>query len=153
MEPNDGHAAADFQGPEPSANVDQGKFKKLAQRVEESLTTQCLYPEPKQIDPNHLLVSPLNRLGGSPNVQHVHWGILKSFQKNSFDRTRPAIGICVKVESEHGIKELLEHNKKFTKGNKLLPPILEDQRPLYATIACTHLNISYKCIKMRPSRP
>ena len=65
-----------FQAPNPTTSVDQGKFKKLAQRVEETLTTETLYAEPKQLDPNVALVSPLNRLGASPNVQHVHYGIL-----------------------------------------------------------------------------
>ena len=57
-------AAEKFQAPNPTTSVDQGKFKKLAQRVEETLSTETLYPEPKQLDPNVVLVSPLNRLGG-----------------------------------------------------------------------------------------
>ena len=135
------------EAPKTGDNVDPGKFKKLAQRVEETVQTTRLFPEAKQLDPNLLYVSPNNRLGGSPNVQHVHWGILKSFQKNSFDRTRPLPGICVKVESDEGIKQLLDHNRKFTKGQDHLPPILDAMRPLYATLACTHLNIALRCIK------
>ena len=116
--------------------------------MEETLTSEILYPEPKQIDPNLVLVSPLNRLGGSPNVQHVHFGILKSIQKNSYDRTRPAIGICVEYRSEQGIKKLLEHNRRFTQGNKLLPQIWEGHSgPLFGSLACTHLNLAFRAIK------
>ena len=100
-------AADKLQAPKPTASVHQGKFKKLAQRVEETLTTEALYAEPKQLDPSVVLVSPLNRLGASPNVQHVHYGILKSFQKNAYGRTRPAIGICVEYRSEQGGQEAL----------------------------------------------
>ena len=32
--------------------VDVGKMKKLAQRVEETLTQMCLFAEPKQLDPS-----------------------------------------------------------------------------------------------------
>ena len=108
-----------------------------------------MYQEPKQIDPNMVLVSPMNRLGASPNVQHIHFGILKSFLKNSFDRTRPAIGICVEYKSEQGIKKLLEHNRRFSEGNKLLPPMMVGggTGPLYGSLACTHLNIAFRCLK------
>ena len=86
MDPN-----GKFEGPKAGQGVDQGKFLKLTQRVEETLSKETLYPDPKQLDPNQVLVSPLNRLGGSPNVQHIHYGILKSFQVNSFDRTKPTV--------------------------------------------------------------
>ena len=90
----------------------------------------------------------LNRLGGAPNGKHVHHGILKSFQKSGYDRTRPAIGICIQYITEHGIRLLLDHNRKFTQGNKLLPPIPEGaSAPLYGALACTHFNISLRCIK------
>jgi hypothetical protein len=141
-------AADRFQAPKPTTSVGQGKFKKLAQRVEETLTTETLYAEPKQLDPNVVLVSPLNRLGASPNVQHVHYGILKPYQKNSYDRTRPAIGICVEYRSDQGIKKLLEHNRRFSQGNKLLPQIPEGHSgPLYGSLACTHLNLAFRAIK------
>ena len=147
--------AKKFGAPEPGVDVDAGKFAKLAQRVEEALTTKALHHEPKQIDPNLILVSPNNRLGPPPNVQHVHQGILKSIFTNSFDRTRPAIGICVKYESAEGIRKVLEHNRKFTDGNKLLPPILNDgsSGPVYASLACTHLNIALRCIKNGTQSP
>ena len=54
--------------------VDVGKMKKLAQRVEETLTQMCLFAEPKQLDPSLVLVAPLNRLGAPPNKRHVHFG-------------------------------------------------------------------------------
>ena len=141
--------AKKFNAPKPRDDVDAGKFAKLAQRVEDVLTNKAMFHEPKQIDPNLVLVSPNNRLGSPPNVLHVHQGILKSIFKNSFDRTRPAIGICVKYESTEGIRKVMEHNRKFTDGNKLLPPILSDGStgPVYASLACTHLNIALRCIK------
>ena len=116
--------------------------------MEETLTTESFYPDSKQIDPNLVLVSPLNRLGASPNVQHVHSGILKPFQKNSYDRTRPAIGICAAYRSEQGMKKLLEHNRRFSHGNKLLPQITEgNSAPLHGSLACTHLNLAFRAIK------
>ena len=137
-----------FEGPKAHAAVDMGKFQKLAQRVEETLTTEVLFPEPKQIDPNLVLVSPMNRWGASPNVQHVHLGILRSFQRNSYDRTRPAIGICVEYKSEKGLQELLAHNRKFSQGNQLLPQLPEGlSGPLYGSLACTHLNLAFRAIK------
>ena len=142
-------ADSKFQSPKPSTDVDAGKFMKLAQRVERTLTTKCLYIEPKQIDPDKILVSPYNRLGANPNTKHMHFGILKSFWKNSFDRTRPAIGICVEIKSVEGIRKVLEHNRKFTEGNKLLPPILDlaTRAPVYVSLACTHLNLAFRAIK------
>ena len=141
-------AADKLQAPNPTTSVGQGKLKKFAQSVEETLTTEALYAEPKQLDPNVVLVSPLSRLGASPNVWHVRGGILKSFQKNSYDRTRPAIGICVEYRSEQGIEKLLEHSRRFSQGNKLLPQILEGHSgALYGSLACTHLNLAFRAIK------
>ena len=71
----------------------QGKFKKLATRVEEALSQESLFVEPKQIDPSLMLVAPTNRDGAPHNAQHVHYGILKSFMTKGFDRTTFAIGI------------------------------------------------------------
>ena len=149
MDPN-----GQFEGPKAGQGVDTGKFLKLAQRVEETLSKQTLYPEHKQLDPNQVLVSPLNRMGQSPNVLHTHFGILKSFQVNSFDRTRPAVGICVEYKSQAGIQELLEHNRKFTQGNKLLPNILENHSgPWYGSLACSHLNLAFRCLKQGTVSP
>ena len=82
-----------FGAPVLGNNTDPLKVSKLAQRVEATLQT-CLNSEPRQIDPRALLVAPANRDGSSPNVQHIHKGILASFIKNGFDRptsrrTRP----------------------------------------------------------------
>ena len=62
----------------PGTETDAGKVRKLAARVEQTLTWKCLYPDPKQIPVT--LISPLNRLGAPPNVQHIHYGILLSFK-------------------------------------------------------------------------
>ena len=149
MDPN-GH----FEGPKTGQGVDQGKFLKLAQRVEETLSKETLHPDPKQLDPNHVRVSPLNRMGQSPNVQHIHFGILKSSQVNSFGRARPAVGICVEYKSQAGIEELLEHNRKFAQGNKLLPNIQENHTgPWYGSLACTHLNLAFRCLKQGTQSP
>ena len=69
-----------FQTPKAGKDVDVGKFKKLAQRVEEVLTNEILFADPKQIDPSLILVAPNNREGAPPNVPHIHFGILKSFK-------------------------------------------------------------------------
>ena len=75
---------------------------KLAQRVEKALSQECLFAEPNQIDRSLVLVAPTNRDGSPPNVQHVHYGILKSFMTKRLDNTKPAMGICIKYTSEHG---------------------------------------------------
>ena len=67
------------------------------------------------------------------------------FLEKGFDRTRPAVGICVKYLSEQGKKDLLEHNHRFTKGNKLLPAVNEEA--LYGSLACSHLNMALRCIQ------
>ena len=113
--------AQKFAPPKLSTDIDQGKFGKLAQRVEQTLTEKVLFREPKQLDPSSILAPPLNRDGAPPNVQRIHFKILKGFLEKGFDRTRPAVGICVKYLSDQGKKDLLEHNHRFTKGNKLLP--------------------------------
>ena len=79
--------------------VDVGKYKKLAQRVEETLTQMCLFAEPKQLDPSLVLVAPMNRSGAPPNKRHVHFGVLKSFKDKGFDRNRPQVGICIMFTS------------------------------------------------------
>ena len=105
-----------FEAPKLGAEVDVGIFKKLAVRVEETLQKECLFAEPKQIDPELILVAPNNRTGAPPNTRHVHFGVLKSFKTKGFDRSRPAVGICIKFTSEQGLKKLFEHNLRFSKG-------------------------------------
>ena len=83
---------------------------KLAERVQEALDE--LDP-PRQVNPNWILVSPLNRFGQNPNVNRIHFGILGSILKNSFDKTRPFIGVCVEVKSEAGRRKLLDHNQRL----------------------------------------
>ena len=49
------------------------------------------------------------------------YGILKSFMTKGFGKIKPAIGICTNYTSEHGNTLLMDHIKRFCKGNKLLP--------------------------------
>ena len=65
--------------------------------------------------------------------------------QKGFDRTRPAVGICVRFTSEEGKAALLRHNHRFTKGNKLLPPIRDDA--IYGSLACSHLNVCLRIIQ------
>jgi hypothetical protein len=134
-----------FQAPQLGGEVDVGIFKKLAVRVEETLQKECLFAEPKQIDPNLILVAPNNRTGSPPNTRHVHFGVLKSFKTKGFDRSRPAVGICIKFTSEQGLKKLFEHNQRFSKGSRLLPPISEGA--CYGSLATSHFNLALRCIK------
>ena len=60
-----------------------------------------------------------------------------------FDRTRPQIGICIEFRSEAGKQALIEHNRRFSKGNALLPPIYEDL-VLYGSIAFSHGNLALR---------
>ena len=145
-------AASKFGVPTAGKDTDAGKFRKLAERVEETLTKESLFPEPKQLDPCTVLVAPFNRDGAPPNVKHIHHTILKSFKEKGFDRSRPHVGICVMYTSEEGKKKLLEHNKRFSKGNPLLPPI-EDGKALYGSLAGSHLNLALRCIKAKTSSP
>ena len=124
-----------------------GQFLKLAERVEQTLAQEAINQQPKQLDPDRVFVGPNNRLGASPNVQHVHFGILKSIRDKGFDSSRPAIGICVEYKSEAGRKMCIEHNKRFTTASGLLPPIVDLPGPVYGTIACSHLNLALRLIK------
>ena len=115
------------------------------------MTNEILFAEPKQIDPSLILVAPHNRDGAPPNVRHVHFGILKSFQGSGFDRTRPAIGICIKFTTEKGLKDLVEHNQRFSKGSLRLPPIKDGA--CYGSLACSHFNLALRCIQAGTSSP
>ena len=126
-------------------NADPGKYLKLAQRVEKSLHDQVLFKDPKQLDPESILVDPNNRDGAPPNAQDVHHGILRSFSTMGYDVTSPMVGICVEYKSEAGLRRLLEHNKRFS--SPLLPPINE-QKVRYGALAGSHLNVSFRCIKV-----
>ena len=86
--------------------TDQGEMKQEAARAEERLNTICVCAEPKQVDLNVVLVYPWHRFGDTPNVQHTHYGILAAFLKSSYDRTRPAVGICVEYKFSAGIEKL-----------------------------------------------
>ena len=93
--------------------MDQGQFKKLAQRVEEALSQESLLVVPQLIDHALILVVATNRDGAPPNAQHVHYGIFRSFMTKGFERTRLATGICTKHTSEHGKALFIDHNKRF----------------------------------------
>ena len=108
--------------------------------------SQKVFQEPKQIDPQAILVAPSNRDGAPPNVQHVHHGILKSIVEQGFDSTRPSIGICVEFKSPEAKRKLLEHNIRFSHGNSLMPKI-DETKALYGSIAGSHLNLSLRLIQ------
>jgi len=137
--------AQKFQAPSLGANSDAGKAMKLAQRVELILGT-CVNGEPRHLDPRSVVVSPQNRDGAPPNVQHIHQGILRSLAQNGFDRSRPAMGICVQLRSPEAKLRAIEWNKRITAGNPLLPPIHEDLVG-YASLAGSHLNLALRLIK------
>ena len=123
----------DFGAPKGEGRADKGKFRKLAERVEQVLNQEVLFKEPKQLDPRAVLVAPLNRDGAPPNVMHIHHGILKSIVLQGFDQTRPQVGIRVEFKSEKGKIKLLEHNRRFTEGVSLMPPHRREQgRPRFS---------------------
>ena len=125
-------------------NSDAGKSFKIAQRVE-AIMTKCINNEPKQLAPQALLVDPSNRDGAPPNVQHVHYGILQGIAKKGYDCRRPQVGICVQYKTEAGKAKLLEHNRRFTSGSSLLPPVLED-KAMYGALAGSHLKLALKIL-------
>ena len=126
------------------ANSDAGKAFKLAQQVE-NILAKCINSVAKQLKPQALLVDPSNRDGAPPNVMHVHHTILKSFQENGFDKTRPQTGICVQYTSTEGKLKLLEHNRRFTAGTPTLPPVIPDTA-MYGTLAGSHLNLALRIL-------
>ena len=132
-------------GANPGKNADPGKYLKLAARVEKALHDQVIFKDPKQLDPESILVDPNNRDSAPPNAQYIHHGILRSFSKMGYDVTRPMVGICVEYKSEAGLRKLLEHNKRFS--SPLLPPINE-QKVRYGSLAGSHLNLSFRAIKV-----
>ena len=142
----------DFGAPKAGPLQDAGKFMKLAQRVEKTLNDEVLFKEPKQLDPRSVLMSPYNRDGAPPSVQHIHHGILKGIVHKGFDRTRPQVGICVKYTSEAGKRALLEHNLRFSKGEPLLPPVDPD-KALYGSLASSHLNMALRLVQAGSASP
>ena len=130
--------------------VDLGKCKKLALRVEETLKL-AIFAEPKQLDPSLVLVAPMNRSGAPPNKRHVHFGVLKSFKDKGFDRARPQVGICIKFTSPEGLKALHDHNKRFTKGCQLMPAIKSEA--IYGSLACSHLNLALRLLQAGAKTP
>ena len=71
---------------------------------------------------------------------------MKSFMTKGLDKTKPAIGFCIKYTSEHGKALLLDHNnKRFSKGNKLLPAINEEA--MYGSLTSSHYNLALRCIQ------
>ena len=141
-------AESKFQRPcDVGERADMGRFLKLAHRVELTLDTEVLNKDaPMQIDPNEILVSYNNRRGAPPNVPHVHFGVLKSFKTKGFDRKRSQTGIRIKYVSAEVKRKLLEHNMRFSRGNRLLPPIYPE-KALYGSVSNSHYNLSLRCIK------
>ena len=88
--------------------------------------------------------------GGPPHVVYCHSGILAGFKKNGYDPTRPKEGICIEYTSPQGLARLLEHNKRFQ--GPLMPPI-NVAKAKYGSLACNHLNISFRVIKVGTSGP
>ena len=124
---------------------------KMAERVEAALAT-AINKSPRCIDPRKLLPAVANREQAPPNVSHIHYGILKSFYDKGFDSTRPHVGVCIKIESAEGKAKLLDHNYRLSQGNPMMPPIFEDLVQ-YGTIACSHLNLSLRCIQAGSHSP
>ena len=137
-------AVPTFGAAQTPKHADPGKYLKLAQRVEKALHDQILFKDPKQLDPESILVDQNNRDGAPPNAPYVHNGILLSFKVHGYDPTKPMIGICVEYKSEAGLRKLLEHNKRFS--SPLLPPINE-QKVRYGSLAGSHLNLSFRVLK------
>ena len=129
-------------------------MKCIAEVVEGVLNQHCLHDkQPRQIEPQKILVAPSNRDGTPPNAQHVHSTILKSFATQGFSKGRPQPGICIKYTTEEGKAKLIEHNKQFSIGNSLLPPIEENQSEMYGSIASSHLNIALRLLRNNASSP
>ena len=127
-------------------NTDVGKFQKLAQHVEKSIQDYMYLKEPKQLDPQLVLVAPMNRDRAHPNPMHIHNVILKSFITKEYDRTRPQDGICIEYTSVEGRRELIEHNLRFSKGCSLLPAI-DESRAMYGSLAGSHFNLALRLIQ------
>ena len=59
------------------------------------------------------------------------------------DKTKPAIGIWIKYTSEHGKALVMEHKKRFAKGNKLLHSIKEEA--MSGSLASYHHDLALRC--------
>ena len=80
-------------------NTDPGKFLKLAQRVEQAMQDHLCLKEPKQLDPQMVLVAPMNRDRAPPNILHIHLVILKSFITKGSIPESPKLRLCVRRTS------------------------------------------------------
>ena len=81
---------------------------------------------------------------------YCHTGILAGMKKNGYDPTRPKEGICIEYTSPQGLARLLEHNRRFQ--GPLMPPN-DEKKANYGSLACSHLNVSRKIIKVGSSGP
>ena len=54
--------------------------------------------------------------------------------------------MCIKYTSEAGKKGLMEHNKRFSTGNRLLPPI-DEEKAMYGSLAGSHFNLALRLIQ------
>ena len=129
----------------PNKDVNQVEHLKAAERVRKTIATALYGGKTKQIDCDKVLVSIHNRDGGMPNIMCIHHTILHSFRHDGWCATRAAWGVCVEVKSPEAKRAHLEHNKRFSKGNKLLPAI--DEGFLYVSLHNTHYNISLRIAK------
>merc|ERR1711884_99714 len=103
-----------FKVPQPQlpAGANRAVLSKLGQRVSATLKDpEKLYDEPKQLDPEEVLVDPCNRGGAPPRVMYCHTGILAGFNKNGYDPTTPKEGICIESTTPRSLSRLLERNQ------------------------------------------
>ena len=78
-------------------------------------------------------------------------GSSRASRAKGFDRTRPAIGICLKFTSTQGLKSLHDHNKRFSKGCQLLPTIKSEA--IYGSLACSHYNLALRLLQAGAKSP
>ena len=146
-----------FKVPTPSLGdklppgVDAANYHKLGQKVSTTLKGPARrYPDFKDIDPEEILVDESNRGGAPPHVMYMHCGILAGMKKHGYDPTRPKEGICIEYLSPAGLQRLIAHNKRFQ--GPLMPPINE-KKAKYGSLACSHLNVCLRIIKVGTPGP
>ena len=61
------------------------------------------------------------------------------------------IGICIRFTSPQGLKNLHDHNKRFSKGCQLLPTIKREA--IYGSLANSHYNLALRLLQAGAKSP
>ena len=111
------------------------KLQKLGKLYKEALAHaihECM-----TLTPHHVGISKVNRVF---SVQQIHTVIIPSVEEHTHVDDRTPICICVWIRDPDKLAELLRHNKRLSRGSRLMPTVHVTVMQ-YECLACTHYNV------------